>query len=306
MSFSSEAKKELCRQIPADRGCLRAETCGLLLFGRQFSCQGISLITENRAVSDIFCQLLSGQGVMVERISSLSRKKAGNQVYTVSVPDENDRRMLVESLGCTGKGGQAYIPGEGLLGPGEVEAFLRGAFLACGTVTDPKKDYHLEFVCPTQRLAQDMALLLNQKSKLGLEPGMISRKGDFVVYLKGSEQIADLLTYLGAQQASMELIQVKMLKEVRNYVNRTTNFTTANIGKTASAAAQQIRAIQKIERKMGLEGLPEDLRELAQLRLDNPEMSLRELGESLSEPISRSGVNHRLRRILEIAEDIGR
>ena len=104
----------------------------------------------------------------------------------------------------------------------------------------------------------------------------------------------------------MELIQVKMLKEVRNYVNRTTNFTTANIGKTASAAAQQIRAIQKIERKMGLEGLPEDLRELAQLRLDNPEMSLRELGESLSEPISRSGVNHRLRRILEIAEDIER
>lgn len=135
---------------------------------------------------------------------------------------------------------------------------------------------------------------------------MISRKGDFVVYLKGSEQIADLLTYLGAQQASMELIQVKMLKEVRNYVNRTTNFTTANIGKTASAAAQHIRAIQKIERKMGLEGLPEDLRELAQLRLDNPEMSLRELGESLSEPISRSGVNHRLRRILEIAEDIER
>lgn len=305
MSFSSEAKKELCRRTPVDRGCLRAETCGLLLFGRQFSFRGISLITENRTVSDLFCQLLSGQGIMVERISSLSRKRAGNQVYTVSVPDENDRRKLVEWCGCTGKEGQLYIPGEHLAGIGEVEAFLRGAFLACGTVTDPKKDYHLEFACPTQRLAQDMVLLLHQKSGLSLEPGIISRKGDFVVYLKGSEQIADLLTYLGAQRASMELIQVKMLKEVRNYVNRTTNFTTANIGKTASAAAQQIRAIHKIEQKMGLEGLPEDLRELARLRLDNPEMSLRELGEALSEPISRSGVNHRLRRILEIAEDMG-
>lgn len=304
MSFSSDAKKELCRHIPADMGCLRAETCGLLLFGHQFCPQRISLITENRAVSDIFCELLSSQGVMVERVSSLSRKKAGNQVYTVSVPDEDDRRALIKLCACSGKDGRPYIPGDSLPGAGGVEAFLRGAFLACGTVTDPKKDYHLEFVCPTQRLAQDLVLLLHQKSGLDLEPGMISRKGDFVVYLKGSEQIADLLTYLGAQQASMELIQVKMLKEVRNYVNRTTNFTTANIGKTASAAAQQIRAIQKIEQKMGLDSLPEDLRELAQLRLENPEMSLRELGESLSEPISRSGVNHRLRRILEIAEDL--
>ena len=128
------------------------------------------------------------------------------------------------------------------------------------------------------------------------------RRGAFVVYSKGMEQVTDVLTYLGAQSAAMELMQVKMLKEVRNQVNRRTNFETANLGKTATAAARQLLAIQKIVASTGLGELPEDLRELAELRLQNPDMSLRELGETLSPPLSRSGVNHRLQRLVELAE----
>lgn len=304
MSFSSDAKNELCRQLPLDAGSARAQLCGMLLFGHSFQEDSISLVTENRAVAELFCELISCIGMMADKLTSLSRTRKKSAMYTALVPDGGDREKLLELCAAADEACERSIPVEQLPKGSGTSAFLRGAFLACGTVTDPNKDYHLEFSAPTRRLAQDLCLLLRKESGLSFEAGIISRKGDFVVYLKGSEQIADLLTYLGAQQASMELIQVKMVKEVRNYVNRTTNFETANIGKTATAAAQQIEAIQKIEKKLGPDGLPEELRELARLRVENPEMSLRVLGESLSEPISRSGVNHRLKRIIDIAQEI--
>lgn len=303
MSFSYDAKKELCRQIPSDVQGLRAQACGLLLYGHSFSRSSVSLVTEHKEVAELFCQLISQMGMMADKLTSLSRRKGNNALYTAMVPDQGDRERLIGMFSCKDEEGNLCVPAQ-IQGNNAYAAFLRGAFLACGTVTDPNKDYHLEFSCPTRRLARDLNMLLRRESALSLEAGIIERKGDSVVYLKGSEHIVDLLTYLGAQQASMELIQVKMLKEVRNYVNRTTNFTTANIGKTASAAAQQLSAIQKIESKLGLDGMPEELSELARLRLENPEMSLRELGENLSEPISRSGVNHRLKRIMEIAREI--
>ncbi len=155
------------------------------------------------------------------------------------------------------------------------------------------------------KLAGDLSLLLSQVEDLGLSPAITNRKGAFVVYLKESECIADLLTLMGAPQSAMELMQVKMLKEVRNNVNRKMNFETANLDKTAAAAARQLIAIEAIMEHMGLEQLPEDLQEIARLRYENPDMSLRELGESLSEPLTRSGVNHRLRRLMELAEKSG-
>ncbi len=177
---------------------------------------------------------------------------------------------------------------------------MRGAFLSCGTVTDPQKDYHLEFSVAHRRLAQDLVTLLEEIEGLRIQPSVTRRKGSYVVYIKGSEQIADLLTFMGAPSASMALMQAKMVKEVRNYVNRTTNFETANIDKTASASARQVAAIHGLEETVGLEQLPEDLREMAYLRLQNPDMSLRELGEALS--ISRSGANHRIQRLMELAK----
>jgi DNA-binding protein WhiA len=181
-------------------------------------------------------------------------------------------------------------------------SFLRGVFLSCGTVTDPVKDYHLEFILPYMNLAKDVMALLREGPDF--QPALVNRKGSFVVYIKGGDRIAVLLAYLGAGGAAMELMQVRMVKEVRNNVNRKTNFETANIDKTVGASARQVEAICKIRDTVGLSGLPEELRETAELRLEYPELSLRELGLLFQNPVSRSGVNHRLRRLMEEAESI--
>lgn len=300
MSFSSDAKEELCALpvLKADRDAL---AYGMLLFARSFSLKGISLTTENRAVSQLLAELITSCGCIADVTVALSRKKAGGAI-TVSVPDGNDRLRLLERFGYSGREVNLRIHYQNFSEDASAAAFLRGAFLSCGAVTDPSKDYHMEFSVPYMKLAGDLAAFLRGLPELQMEPGVTNRKGAYVVYLKGSEQITDLLTYIGAHRASMELMQVKMVKEVRNYVNRTTNFETANISKTASAAALQLEAIRKIQKTSGLESLPEELKEIAVLRLENPELSLRELGARLSEPISRSGVNHRLKRLLAIAE----
>ena len=182
--------------------------------------------------------------------------------------------------------------------------FIRGAFLVCGNVTDPEKDYHLEFAVPHMKLAGDLSRVLSETGIITTEPNVVRRKGSYVVYIKGSDNIADLLTYMGAPMSSLELVQRKIYKSVRNKVNRQINSETANSNKTAAAAAKQIIAIEKIKNTKGLEYLSDDLRELALLRLENPEYNLRELGEALSSPISRSGVNHRLMRIIEISQEL--
>ena len=154
------------------------------------------------------------------------------------------------------------------------------------------------------RTRKDLLELLNGLEAAELQPALISRKGSYMVYLKGGDAITDLLTFMGAQSGPLELIQVRIMKDLRNDVNRRSNCETANIMKTANAAAVQCIAIERIERFLGLSQLSPELRELAELRMENPEMSLRELGENLSKPISRSGVNHRIQRLLEIADTL--
>ena len=299
MSFSSDAKKEVCA-LPVLKAEREALVYGMLLYARSFSLKSIAFTTENRVVSQLLAELITGCGCIAEVTATLSRKRAGGMI-TVTVPDENDRRRLLERFGYSGREVNLRIHYQNLSDGAAV--FLRGAFLSCGAVTDPSKDYHMKFSVAHMKLAEDLAAFLRGLQELQMEPGITNRKGAYVVYLKGSEQITDLLTFIGAHRASMELMQVKMVKEVRNYVNRTTNFETANISKTASAAALQLEAIRKIQKTKGLDSLPKELREIAVLRLENPELSLRELGVQLREPISRSGVNHRLKRLLAIAEE---
>lgn len=155
-------------------------------------------------------------------------------------------------------------------------------------------------------LAKDLTALMRDILELDLQPRFSRRKSTYVVYVKGGERVADFLTFLGAPSASMKLTQIRMFKELRNQVNRQTNFETANIGKTASAAAQEVLAIEKIQRTCGLAALPEDLQKLAAVRLQNPELSLRELGLRLVPPLSRSGVYHRLERIIHYSETCGK
>lgn len=179
--------------------------------------------------------------------------------------------------------------------------FTAGVFLACGSVNDPSKEYHLEFTVPEARLASKLSELL---SDIGVTSGTVIRRGQFIVYIKDSESIEDTLTFIGAQQCTIELMNVKIYKDVRNKANRIANCDAANIDKVINAAMKQIDDIKLIDSMCGLDTLSDDLKEIALLRLENNEMSLQEIGESLSEPISRSGVNHRFKRISKIADEL--
>ncbi|MBW7573619.1 DNA-binding protein WhiA [Caproiciproducens faecalis] len=303
MSFASETKTELCQAVPQNSCCRKAECYGMLLFGRSFSGNSVSLTTENSSAAHRAAQLTAETvGVFVDISTSLLRRKERKSAFTVSVSGDGQRETVLAYFGHTDKEIHLRINRANMENDCCACAFLRGVFLSCGTVSDPQKDYHLEFVVPFMNLAKDLSSFISEIYELDLQPGLLNRKGSYVVYIKGSEHVADFLTYMGAGKAAMSLMQTKMLKEVRNNVNRKTNFETANLDKTASAAAEQIVAIEKIIRSAGgLSTLPEELRELAVLRCRYPEMSLRELGAMLSDPLSRSGVNHRLQRIMDIA-----
>ncbi|MCL2053317.1 MAG: DNA-binding protein WhiA [Oscillospiraceae bacterium] len=180
-------------------------------------------------------------------------------------------------------------------------ASLSEAFLSFGSIAEPAKDYHLEFTPPTQSEAENLLKTLNG---FGITAGLTERKGAYVVYVKNSEAIEDFLTMAGAPMAAVELMNVKIYKDVRNKANRIANCDTANIERTLKAAEKHTLDIEYISKTSGLGILPKSLKSIAKLRLENPEISLRELGELLDKPLSRSGVNHRLKRISEIAEGL--
>lgn len=306
MSFASAVKMELCRSATENGCCKKAECCGLLLFGKSFSRADVTLTTGIQAVARRAAQLAAEEtGAIMEVSSAMLHRGDSRVVFTLSAADQNARDAVLAAFGYTGREINLRINRSNMENDCCVGAFLRGAFLSCGTVSDPQKDYHLEFPVPFMNLARDLCALIGEIYELGFQPGMLQRRGAYVVYLKGSERIADFLTFMGAGNAAMELMQTKIVKEVRNNVNRKINFETANLGKTAQAAAAQVLAIEKIlASPRGIHALPEDLQELAMLRYRSPEMSLRELGDTLSEPLSRSGINHRLQRIVDFSKEI--
>ncbi len=182
--------------------------------------------------------------------------------------------------------------------------FFRGAFLVCGSILNPNNEYHLEI----NTISKDLCNLLVKKFKecpvLGYCPSTIKRRKNYVIYLKESEKITDFLTFIGAQQSAIKFIQIKMLKEIRNNINRSTNFETANLSKITISSNKHIKAIQKIKDTIGLDSLPEYLKETAILRLNNPYISLKELANLYKNPISKSGINHRLKKIVSISCDL--
>lgn len=301
MSFSEEVKKELCEVEPKRECCLKAECYGLWLFTRCFFLREGSYVTEHAGTARKMLELLAaGVGVSAELSYGMSRRK--KPAYRVSLPEESARRQLLSAFGHTGLEPSLRINRAVLENECCLPAFLRGVFLSCGTMTDPQKEYHLEFAVPYKNLTNDLFTLLQEVPAFENFPAVTGRKSGYVVYWKDSGQIENFLTYMGAVNASMELMQVKMYKEAKNKINRQTNFETANMDKTLSASARQIAAIAAISDTKGLQALPEELQELARLRLDHPDMTLRELGERLG--VTRSGVNHRLKRILEIGEKL--
>lgn len=298
MSFSQKVKSELSLMTDLSDCCMKAQAYGMLLFGKYYSQTRIGLLTENKNVASAYSFFCKECPAVKPR---LSKTKAGNYSLSVTIPRDIDKIMLY--FGQSKQNITLRINRSNFEDDCCYASFLRGAFLSCGTIADPMKNYHLEFVIPYLKLTNDFATLLGD---MGLTPKIVERGNSYVVYFKDSENIEDFLTLIGAQSSSLELMGVKMMKDVRNKINRQINFETANISRTVNAAMTQVAAIEKIQKIKGLEWLPEQLREIAKIRLENPDMSLDEIRNELDGEISRSGVNHRLNRLIKIADELDR
>lgn len=299
MSFSSEAKKEIAASLPDKLCCRGAQIYGMLECGHSFSGEEISLQTKHAAIADVYDYLLHRIcGIQAPERTTLNRRTV---LYQSEIADAQQRRQVLEHFGHSANEVSVRLNRANLDCEQCARAFLRGAFLACGAVTDPEHDYHLEFSIPYYNLSRDLLALLRE---VDFPAKMVNRSGSYIVYIKESERIEDCLTYLGAQKAALEMMGVKMVKSIRNETNRRLNCESANIDKTVQAAVQQLEAVHRIQETCGLSALPENLQILAQLRLENPDMSLRDLGAALTPPLSRSGVNHRLQRIIAFAEKL--
>jgi len=297
-TFSNTAKAELCRQPIGRKCCALAECYGLLLYCNMFSPQKIRLITENRALVTRLPKLFRRAfGILLD---APERREGRAAKYVFTLTDREKISRIFDAFGLSGSRLLAHHINLAVLEDECCRAsFLRGAFLAGGSVTDPSKRYHLELVTDHFNVSrQTYSLLL----EMGFEPKESSRGGNFVVYFKQSSAIEDFLTLIGAPVAAMELMALKVEKDMRNAVNRKVNCDTANVSKTVEAAMQQIEAIEKIERTTGLDALPLKLQETARLRLNNPEMSLAELAAASG--MTKSCLSHRMRKLIEISSTL--
>ena len=305
MSFSNEVKNELARLEGQNACCDKAELYGLLkmsgaiiLNGRNI---GIHFSTENAALARRMLQLLKTNfKVMTEVVITRSRRLKKNNRYQVRVlPSQEVGQALEELQLLTGIAEGKHK----LLGTGCCRrAFLRGAFMAGGSVSRPAGDYHLEMVTGNYEFADLIKTVIQGFS---MPAKMTDRKSEYIVYLKEGNAIISFLSVIGAHNALMEFENVRIIKEMRNNVNRIVNCETANLSKTVQAAVEQVESIKFIEEVMGFAKLAPALRETAELRLAYPEASLAELAEMATGKIGKSGINHRLKKLDKIAKDLG-
>lgn len=299
MSFNKKVKIALCENECDCQYCNTAQIYGMLLFGKHFSINDITFQTENKdIVYNYICLLIELSSAVVAVYDDKVRK---NQVlYTAVVENKLDREAILQKLNCFNNN-NSIINYSNIKKDCCKKSFLKGVFMVCGSVINPQKEYHLEFAIHNLKLAQqvlDFLKSLNFNFKKSL------RKNINIIYIKDSEEIEDFLTYLGAYNSSMEIMDIKILKDIRNKVNRVTNCETANIGKTINAASSQIEDINFIFNKKGESFLNDDLLLVAKLRLENPQASLKELCEKINNSISKSGINHRLTKISKISKEI--
>lgn len=288
MSFSGEIKEELLRQEPKARHCCLAELsailhmCGEFFEDRTGTCV-LRFRTENFPVArKCFTLMKKTFNIEADMVVRRSSEK-GNRNYILCWRGEElmaVRHAAVQAVCCK-------------------RAYLRGAFLASGSVSDPKKSYHFEIVCNQEEQAKYLKYLINS---FDMDAKIVERKNNYVVYLKEGSQIVDILNVMEAPVALMEMENVRIEKEMRNFVNRKVNCETANIKKIVSASVRQKEDILYIRDTIGFEKLPEGLEEIALARLKYPDAPLKELGEVLEPPLGKSGVNHRLRKLSEIAD----
>ncbi|MCI6560960.1 MAG: DNA-binding protein WhiA [Ruminococcus sp.] len=272
---------------------------GMILFSREITPEHICFQTESRISADMFSKLLhSVFGSSVCAARSEKMRKSGQILYCCDISGAENAGAVLKAYRINPE--QRRITPDIIVNNSH-GVFMAGVFLACGSVNDPAKEYHLEFTVPEEELSEELVNLLRD---IGVHAKTMVRRGKYIVYVKGSESIEDTLTFIGAQQCTLELMNVKIFKDVRNKANRIANCDNANIDKVITASLRQTEDIRLIEQTIGIDKLPEELREIAELRLSAADMSLKEIGDALEPPISRSGVNHRFRRIAKIAEEI--
>ncbi len=312
MTFSSKAKNEICR-INMKRSCCKLaelaaliHTCGSVQqgSGRKAS---LKLTTENASIARrIFMLIKDSYQIAPEVLVRRNRRLRKNNSYVLLVPVSKDSNKILEDtcIRIRTINDSAEIQLD--INPQLVrkkcckKSYLRGAFLGGGSVSDPEKAYHLEFVAHSEKYGEALCDLINN---LDLHAKLIERKNNYVVYLKEGEHIVNLLSLIGAHTALLNFENIRIYKDMRNNINRIVNCETANLGKTINASIRQIENIEYIRDRIGFSNLSPSLREIADLRIKYPDASLRELGDMLSPQVGKSGVNHRLRKLDKIAED---
>jgi len=298
VSFAADVKAELSKAAMTKECCALAEAYGVLLYCNTFSFSLIRIVTGSRAFAVRLPKLFKKAfNVTFDRLPEGDGE--GKKVLEISSPES--LKKIFDAYGCDAERLLAHHIN---LGAFECDncavAFLRGAFLAGGSVTDPEKPYHLELVTAHYNVSRETVPILMD---LGFSPKESQRGGNRIIYFKQSETIEDFLTKLGAPVCAMEIMSAKVMKDLRNDVNRRVNCDTANVGKTVGAALKQLDAIKTLKEDGRLQALPQKLRETAELREANPELPLAELALLASPPVTKSCLNHRLRKIVETAEN---
>ena len=286
MSFSAEVKEELAKHISPARHCQMAELSAMLHYAGQYGLMEDGTLTigfqsENEAVLRKGFTLLK-KAYNIDTVIGVKGQKKADLLAIMGVLSRPADTSLLKQACCR-------------------RAFIRGAFLSCGSISDPTKGYHLEFVCNNRTQAEQLQEIIGQ---FDIEAKIVCRKKYFVVYVKEGAGIVELLNIMEAHVALMNLENLRILKEMRNSINRRVNCEAANIQKTVQASTRQVEDIIYLRDYYGFSRLPDNLREMAEVRLAYPEAALKELGEYLSPPVGKSGVNHRLRKLSELAEKL--
>ena len=309
MSFSSEAKKEVLANDKSKRCCLLAEFCAIFAFSGKITFSDgkyvLHITTESAPLARRIYNLIKYNFDVVSKIEILKKKNSNKFYYLILVQNNPEILKILKVMGFVKNNiseFSSYIIDKKIYEKKCCKkAFIKGAFLAGGFVSNPEKNYHLEFAVPHIEVKDTLNEILCES---GFSPKQITRKSKHVIYFKLSEDIADILSYIGAFNSLMEIHNTKIIKEMRNNVNRFVNCSTANLDKVVKASMKQIECIELIEKKGKMSELPPSLYDVAVLRLKNKELGLKELGEMLNPPLSKSGVNHRLKKIEEFAQKL--
>ena len=300
-SFAYKVKSELCRAPVQRLCCARAEAYGVLLYCNTFSPREIRIITENAEFAARLPRLFQRAfGLRFDRLPEEDTAGRGKLIFQITQQDKLNK--IVNQFGYDPRQNPVLHVNFGMMEEDCCRtAFMRGAFLSGGSVTDPEKRYHLELTTSHLQASKEVSALLTE---LGFLPRSVMRSGSAVIYFKQSEHIEDFLTKIGAPAAAMDIMTAKVDKEIRNGANRAMNCDIANVNKTLDAAQEQMNAIEKLQQRGALENLPDKLQQTALLRLQYPELSLTQLAERCDPPVTKSCMNHRMRKIMEEANKL--